>query len=70
MTEVASGSEHLLDEYMQALDRYGLARAELEAIETSKTETDPRSVEDRVQTARWEFCQARHKYKRRKSAAG
>ena len=65
MPEASSGPEHLLDEYMEALDRYGLARAELEAVETSKTEADPKAAEDRVQMARWEFCQARHRYRRR-----
>jgi hypothetical protein len=67
MTEVSSGSERLLDQYMQALDRYGLARAEMEAVETSETLADTKAVADRVQKATWEFVEARHKYKRRKS---
>ncbi len=67
MTEMSSGSECLLDQYMQALERYGLAHAEMEAVETSGTVTDPKAVADRVQKATWEFVEARHKYKRRKS---
>ena len=67
MTEVSSGSERLLDQYMQALDRYGLARAEMDAVETSDTVADPKAVADRVEKATWQFVEARHKYKRRKS---
>ena len=67
MTEVSSVSEQLLDNYIEALERYGLARAEMEAVETCKTLADPNTAEDRVQKARWEFCEARHKYRRRKS---
>lgn len=66
MTEVSSGQEHLLDEYMQALDRYGLARAELEAVETGGAKATPEVAHDRVEKATWEFVQARHKYRRRK----
>jgi len=66
MTEVSSGSQHLLDQYIEALERYGLARAEMEAVETSKTQADPKAAEDRVQKARWEYCQARHKFRRRR----
>jgi hypothetical protein len=65
MTEVSSGSERLLDQYMEALDRYGLARAELEAVESSKAVADPNALADRIQKATWEFVEARHKYKRR-----
>jgi len=67
MTEVSSGSEQLLDQYMEALERYGFARAEMEDGGAGKTEADPKAVEDRVQKARWEFCEARQKFKRRKS---
>jgi len=67
MTEVSSGSEHLLNQYMDALDQYGLARAEMEAVETGAATVTPEVVEDRVEKARWKFVEARHKYRRRKT---
>lgn len=67
MTEVSSGSEHLLNQYMDALDQYGLARAEMEAVETGAATVTPEVVEDRVEKARWKFVEARHRYRRRKT---
>ncbi len=67
MTDVSSGSEGLLNQYMEALDQYGLARAEMEAVETGAAKVPPAVVEDRVEKARWKFVEARHKYRRRNS---
>ncbi len=67
MTEVSSSTEPLLDQYMEALDQYGMARAEMEAVETGTAKAAPEVVEDLVEKARWKFVEARHKYKRRKT---
>ena len=67
MTDVSSGSEVLLNQYMDALDQYGLARAEMDNVEAAKTNVDSKAVEARVQKATWEFVEARHRYRRRNS---
>ena len=66
MSRVVSGSTDVIDLYMDALDKYGLACAELERLETGP-DFDRKMVEDRVQRTRWEYCKARQKYKRRNS---
>ena len=67
MSEVSARSQNLLDLYMEALDQYGVACTEMEAVGTSKTHFDPEAAEDRVQKARWEYCRARQRYRHRNS---
>jgi hypothetical protein len=54
---------------MCGLDQYGLARAEMDAIEAGSTDIPPAGVEDRIDKARWAYVEACHKYRHRKSHA-
>jgi hypothetical protein len=69
MTAMSSASENLLDEYMEALDRYGLACTERDDAETGQSHADPAVVEDQIRKTRWEYCQARQRYRHRKKSA-
>ncbi len=66
---MSPASERLLDQYMDALDRYGLACKERESAATGDSHSDPEVAEDRVRKARWDYCQARQQFRHRNTLA-